>query len=127
VGGGRTGHLSDADLVACVDGDPDAERRRRIETHLRACPECERRLAEFRAVGGLLRKRYPLVDDPGAREAIVAKSAEVEPRPGRDRDRASPLWRTLAGAWMTAVNGASRVGRSVLRRLRSVRRNPPPA
>jgi len=65
------GHLAGADLVAWEDGSAEAERAERIEAHLADCKACRIRLEELRETGRLLRRRFPLPDDPAARERLL--------------------------------------------------------
>ena len=83
-------HLSDGELVAWDDGSLREERQARVEAHLAACPACRVRLAGFQEVERLLRERYPLVDDPAARDRILERLVDArqeqagEPTKGQD-------------------------------------------
>jgi anti-sigma factor RsiW len=68
-----TQHLTDGELVAWDDRSLDEGLGRRVEDHLAACPACREHLADFLEVERLLQERYPLVDDPAARERILER------------------------------------------------------
>jgi len=119
---GRAGHLADEDLVVWEDGSATGDRRRRIESHLATCAACQRRLEEFREVGRILRRHYPLVDDPKARERLMAELGGRERAAAGGEDVATTAlpWLRAAGAAVRA--GLARGGRSLLRALDRGRR-----
>ena len=86
--GGKEGkpHLSDADLVASIDGALAGERQTRLTAHLSTCAACRQRLEEFRSLGDRIRERYPLVDDPDARAKIIAMTSGNEQQTAQAAD-----------------------------------------
>lgn len=80
--------LPTEDLVAYADGELPAPRREFVAAHLRDCPACRQRLADFREVDRLLRAASPPLDDPAGRAALRARlavEATRHSRPPRSR------------------------------------------
>jgi RNA polymerase sigma factor (sigma-70 family) len=76
----RTKHLSDSDLVAYEMTDLAECRRQRIAAHLGSCAPCQQRRAAFLLVDRQLQERYPLVDDPTVRGALLASIRAAQER-----------------------------------------------
>ncbi len=81
----RSQHVSDEELSLLIDGQLDAEKRRRVEAHLRTCAQCRRAYEDMRATVLLLRQA-PRAVPP---RAFTLTEADVM-RPSRRRSR--PLW-----------------------------------
>jgi len=64
---------SEEALVAYLDGDLAPGPRALVATHVRTCAVCQQHLATSRDLARVLQERTPLMDDPVARRAIVAR------------------------------------------------------
>lgn len=101
------------DLAAAValDASNDAEQAR-VDVHTEACPDCGRRLQEFRDVAATLGSRVVQVEPPTSLRNRVMKavrSTEQErthPRPLQQRwrrPRFSPAWLVAAASFVISV------------------------
>ena len=64
---------SEGALVAYLDGELAPGLRAQLVAHVRTCAVCQQHLATSRDLARVLQERTPLVDDPVARRAIVAR------------------------------------------------------
>ncbi len=65
-------------ILPYVDGRLKASEQREVEAHLAACPACQVRVNEFRAVTGLL-DELPQIQPSGAFDARVRARVAAEP------------------------------------------------
>lgn len=79
------------DLAAYVLGSLDAEERRPIETHVEACPECARLVAEYRAVLGMIPAGLEPAPPPPATWRAIRAAARAR--------RPVPRWAPIATMW----------------------------
>jgi anti-sigma factor RsiW len=83
----QTDHIAGEDLVAYADGELRGADLARVQTHLRICEECQRRLAADAEVERLIREHLPIIDNPVRRAVLKARIAAEAAR------RARPWWR----------------------------------
>ncbi len=69
-------------LSACLDGELDLERRRKVERHLEECPACRREWAELRELDQHLRQEPEPAIDPFFAAQVMAS---LRPQPVRVR------------------------------------------
>lgn len=94
-----THHPTTETLAAYAAGTLDEARRLIVAMHLARCPACDRQVARFEAVGGVLLEQAPAVSlKPGAFETalrlIDGDRASADAGPGGD-----PLDRYSLGPW----------------------------
>ncbi|MCU1242953.1 MAG: putative zinc-finger [Candidatus Acidoferrum typicum] len=65
-------------MLPYVDGRLKVSEQREVEVHLAACPACQLRVNEFRAVSGLL-DELPQIEPSGAFDARVRARVAAEP------------------------------------------------
>jgi len=82
------------DLASYALGTLEARERSRVDAHLAACDACERRLADYRGVIGVLPLALPAMPPPAAAWTAIQAAARL--RPPRVR-----RWRTVlyAARW----------------------------
>ncbi len=100
----------DTDLLTRhLDGELSARERRRLEAHLRVCPDCRQALEGLRLVSGLLRERLEApaqAADFEGFEARVLQAVARAPRPplGERLRMAFGEWqRAWRPVWVTAA------------------------
>jgi len=101
----------DLAAAAALDANDPSERER-VERHAHECPDCGRRLEEFREVAASLGTRVPQVDPPlELRSRIVeaARTTAQERPPVRlwqrtaRRPRVSPAWLVAAASFLISL------------------------
>ena len=94
-------------ITPYVDGDIDADARRRVDDHVGRCPPCHSRVAAERAVRDLMRaRRVDLASDAASaslRARCVALRAVAAAAPSRWRSRVRPL--AIAAGVVLAAGG----------------------
>jgi anti-sigma factor RsiW len=104
------------ELSAHLDGELSPTARAALETHLASCPSCAAKLAELRAVGVALRRRYEVAaearDMSGFTQSVLARLQPYRPSLGERLAVGWEEWRTHRPG--TVFGGASLLAAAVL-------------
>lgn len=98
----KSTHLTESELIAYCEEEPDQIRRARMEAHLKQCFICERKLKLLREESALLRNRQITDEDIAFVDQVIERSIaaplELEKEPLL-QERLAEYFQQLAKSW----------------------------